>query len=172
MAMDDRYGRSDFPRQERYQDFDHRDRGRYQDNMAMDRRDSSRGMGSDRDGQVSHNKRQHVKFETDYARLESDCLILYCSTSQTETDTAETTGAEATTNAWTPGERQTEPSGLSRPVPASFAEKRWLFVLAGKEAETGTQGGRWTETDRGKVMTLLLHLAHVSPVAASHQHAV
>lgn len=53
MAMDDgRYGRSDFPRQERYQDFDHRDRGRYQDNMGMDRRDNSRGMGTDRDGQV------------------------------------------------------------------------------------------------------------------------
>lgn len=56
MAMDDRYGRSDFPRQERYQDFDHRDRGRYQDNMGMDRRDNSRGMGTDRDGQVGHLK--------------------------------------------------------------------------------------------------------------------
>lgn len=55
MAMDDRYGRSDFPRQERYQDFDHRDRGRYQD-MGMDRRDNSRGMGTDRDGQVGHLK--------------------------------------------------------------------------------------------------------------------
>lgn len=32
MAMDDRYGRQD-----RYQDFDHRDRGRYQDDMMMDR---------------------------------------------------------------------------------------------------------------------------------------
>ncbi|XP_022049984.1 scaffold attachment factor B1 isoform X1 [Acanthochromis polyacanthus] len=51
MAMDDRYGRSDFGRQERYQDFDHRDRGRYQDDMMMDRRDSARGMGADRDGQ-------------------------------------------------------------------------------------------------------------------------
>lgn len=76
MAMDDRYGRSDFPRQDRYQDFDHRDRGRYQDNMTMDRRDSSRGMGSDRDGQVSHNKQQHVKFDSDYARLMCDCLSL------------------------------------------------------------------------------------------------
>ncbi|XP_011613095.2 scaffold attachment factor B1 isoform X1 [Takifugu rubripes] len=59
MAMDDRYGRSDFPRQERYQDFDHRDRGRYQDNMAMDRRDSSRGMGSDRDGQHFSDRDRH-----------------------------------------------------------------------------------------------------------------
>ncbi|CAJ1060488.1 scaffold attachment factor B1 [Xyrichtys novacula] len=51
MTMDDRYGRSDFNRQDRYQDFDHRDRGRYQDNMMMDRRDSARGIGADRDGQ-------------------------------------------------------------------------------------------------------------------------
>lgn len=48
MAMDDRYGRSDFGR---YQDFDHRERGRYQDDMMMDRRDNTRGMGADRDGQ-------------------------------------------------------------------------------------------------------------------------
>lgn len=52
MAMDDRYTRSDFGRQERYQDFDHRDRGRYQDDLMMDRRDNSRGMGGNRDGQV------------------------------------------------------------------------------------------------------------------------
>ncbi|XP_055364476.1 scaffold attachment factor B1 isoform X2 [Betta splendens] len=51
MTMDDRYGRTDFGRQERYQDFDHRDRARYQDDMMMDRRDNARGMGSDRDGQ-------------------------------------------------------------------------------------------------------------------------
>ncbi|KAF7657984.1 hypothetical protein LDENG_00019760 [Lucifuga dentata] len=51
MAMDDRYGRSDMGRQDRYQDFDHRDRGRYQDDMMMDRRDNSRGIGGDRDGQ-------------------------------------------------------------------------------------------------------------------------
>ncbi|XP_044055883.1 scaffold attachment factor B1 isoform X2 [Siniperca chuatsi] len=51
MAIDDRYGRSDFGRQERYQDFDHRDRSRYQDDMVMDRRDSARGIGGDRDGQ-------------------------------------------------------------------------------------------------------------------------
>ncbi|XP_028260089.1 scaffold attachment factor B1 isoform X2 [Parambassis ranga] len=50
MAMDERYGRSDFGRQDRYQDFDHRDRGRYQDDMMMDRRDN-RGMGADREGQ-------------------------------------------------------------------------------------------------------------------------
>ncbi|XP_035997141.1 scaffold attachment factor B1 isoform X3 [Fundulus heteroclitus] len=31
MAMDDRFGRSDMGRQDRYQDFDHRDRGRFQD---------------------------------------------------------------------------------------------------------------------------------------------
>lgn len=52
MAMDDRYGRSDFARQERYQDFDHRDRGRYQEDMMMERRDNARGIGADRDGQV------------------------------------------------------------------------------------------------------------------------
>lgn len=50
--MDDRYGRSDFGRQERYQDIDHRDRGRYQGDMLMDRRDNARGIGADRDGQV------------------------------------------------------------------------------------------------------------------------
>ncbi|XP_058494388.1 scaffold attachment factor B1 isoform X2 [Solea solea] len=51
MAMDDRYSRSDFGRQERYQDFDHRDRSRYQDDGMIDRRDSTRGIGADRDGQ-------------------------------------------------------------------------------------------------------------------------
>lgn len=55
MAMDDRYGRSDLGRQDRYQDFDHRDRSRNQDDMIMDRRDSSRGIGGDRDGQVRGN---------------------------------------------------------------------------------------------------------------------
>uniref|UniRef100_A0A663N354 Scaffold attachment factor B1-like n=1 Tax=Athene cunicularia TaxID=194338 RepID=A0A663N354_ATHCN len=48
MAMDDRY-HSEFSRQDRFHDFDHRDRGRYQDH-CMDRRDSSRGI-PDRDGQ-------------------------------------------------------------------------------------------------------------------------
>lgn len=55
MAMDDRYSRSDFNRQDRYQDFDHRDRSRFQDNMGMDRRDNAR-MGADRDGQVRDGK--------------------------------------------------------------------------------------------------------------------
>uniref|UniRef100_A0A8C6YS50 Scaffold attachment factor B1-like n=1 Tax=Nothoprocta perdicaria TaxID=30464 RepID=A0A8C6YS50_NOTPE len=48
MAMDDRY-HSEFSRQDRFHDFDHRDRGRYQDH-SLDRRDGSRGM-PDRDGQ-------------------------------------------------------------------------------------------------------------------------
>ncbi|KGL73824.1 Scaffold attachment factor B1, partial [Tinamus guttatus] len=48
MAMDDRY-HSEFSRQERFHDFDHRDRGRYQDH-SLDRRDGSRGI-PDRDGQ-------------------------------------------------------------------------------------------------------------------------
>ncbi|CAL8308083.1 unnamed protein product [Lota lota] len=49
--MDERYNRSDVNRPERYQDFDHRDRSRYQDNGMMDRRDNSRAVGGDRDGQ-------------------------------------------------------------------------------------------------------------------------
>nr|XP_056701573.1 scaffold attachment factor B1 [Euleptes europaea] len=49
MAMDDRH-RSDFSRQDRFHDFDHRDRGRYQDH-SLDRREGSRGMMGDRDGQ-------------------------------------------------------------------------------------------------------------------------
>ncbi|KAM6310783.1 scaffold attachment factor B2-like isoform 2-T2 [Podargus strigoides] len=48
LAMDDRY-HSEFSRQDRFHDFDHRDRGRYQDH-CLDRRDSSRGI-PDRDGQ-------------------------------------------------------------------------------------------------------------------------
>lgn len=53
MALDDRYSRSDFNRQERYQDFDHREgRGRYQDDLMMDRRDNTRSVAADRDGQV------------------------------------------------------------------------------------------------------------------------
>ncbi|XP_064898269.1 scaffold attachment factor B2 isoform X2 [Columba livia] len=48
MAMDDRY-HSEFSRQDRFHDFDHRDRGRYQDH-CLDRRDGSRGI-PDRDGQ-------------------------------------------------------------------------------------------------------------------------
>ncbi|XP_010005772.1 PREDICTED: scaffold attachment factor B1-like isoform X3 [Chaetura pelagica] len=49
MAMSDRY-HSDFGRQDRFHDFDHRDRGRYQDH-SIDRRDGSRTMMGDRDGQ-------------------------------------------------------------------------------------------------------------------------
>ncbi|KAM6466175.1 scaffold attachment factor B1-like isoform 1-T1 [Liasis olivaceus] len=49
MAMDDRH-RSDFSRQDRFHDFDHRDRGRYQDH-PLDRREGSRGMMGDRDRQ-------------------------------------------------------------------------------------------------------------------------
>ncbi|XP_030365579.1 scaffold attachment factor B1-like isoform X3 [Strigops habroptila] len=48
MALDDRY-HSEFSRQDRFHDFDHRDRGRYQDH-CLDRRDGSRGI-PDRDGQ-------------------------------------------------------------------------------------------------------------------------
>ncbi|NWI89755.1 SAFB1 factor, partial [Pitta sordida] len=48
MAMDERY-HSEFSRQERFHDFDHRDRGRYQDH-CLDRRDCTRGI-PDRDGQ-------------------------------------------------------------------------------------------------------------------------
>ncbi|XP_059575503.1 scaffold attachment factor B1 isoform X1 [Alligator mississippiensis] len=48
MAMDDRY-HSDFSRQERFHDFDHRERGRYQDH-SIDRREGSRGI-PDRDSQ-------------------------------------------------------------------------------------------------------------------------
>ncbi|KAM9832405.1 scaffold attachment factor B1 [Neosynchiropus ocellatus] len=58
MNLDDRYGRSDFSRQDRYQDFDHRDRGRFQDDMMMDRRDGGRDSShfsdrSDRHGRDS-----------------------------------------------------------------------------------------------------------------------
>ncbi|XP_019406216.1 PREDICTED: scaffold attachment factor B1-like [Crocodylus porosus] len=49
MAMNDRY-HSDFSRQDRFHDFDHRDRGRYQDH-SIDRREGSRTMMGDRDGQ-------------------------------------------------------------------------------------------------------------------------
>ncbi|XP_032083489.1 scaffold attachment factor B1-like isoform X2 [Thamnophis elegans] len=47
MAMDDRH-RSDFGRQERFHDFDHRERGRYQGH-PLDRREGSRGMMGDRE---------------------------------------------------------------------------------------------------------------------------
>ncbi|XP_052558682.1 scaffold attachment factor B1-like isoform X4 [Tympanuchus pallidicinctus] len=48
VVLDDRY-HSEFVRQDRFHDFDHRDRGRYQDH-SLDRREGSRGI-PDRDGQ-------------------------------------------------------------------------------------------------------------------------
>uniref|UniRef100_A0A8C1SQV4 Scaffold attachment factor B n=1 Tax=Cyprinus carpio TaxID=7962 RepID=A0A8C1SQV4_CYPCA len=57
MAMDDRYGRQD-----RYQDFDHRDRGRYQDDMMMDRRG---GMQGDRDNQHFSDRDRHGRDNRD-----------------------------------------------------------------------------------------------------------
>ncbi|NWT54757.1 SAFB1 factor, partial [Erythrocercus mccallii] len=48
LALEDRY-HSDFGRQDRFHDFDHRERGRYQDH-CLDRRDCARGI-PDRDGQ-------------------------------------------------------------------------------------------------------------------------
>ncbi|XP_003421705.2 scaffold attachment factor B1 isoform X1 [Loxodonta africana] len=48
-ALDDRY-HSDFSRQERFHDFDHRDRGRYPDH-SVDRREGSRSMMGEREGQ-------------------------------------------------------------------------------------------------------------------------
>ncbi|XP_016131568.1 scaffold attachment factor B1 isoform X3 [Sinocyclocheilus grahami] len=59
MNMDDRYGRSDLGRQDRYQDFDHRDRSRSQDDMMMDRRDNRGGMQGDRDNQHFSNRERH-----------------------------------------------------------------------------------------------------------------
>ncbi|XP_041316521.1 scaffold attachment factor B1-like [Pyrgilauda ruficollis] len=53
LALEDRY-HSDFGRQDRFHDFDHRDRGRYQEH-CLDRRDCTRGI-PDRDGQVCCNK--------------------------------------------------------------------------------------------------------------------
>ncbi|KAJ7993146.1 hypothetical protein DPEC_G00269400 [Dallia pectoralis] len=50
IGLDDRYGgRSDFGRTDRFHDIDHRDRGRYQDVSVLDRRDTSRTVGADRD---------------------------------------------------------------------------------------------------------------------------
>uniref|UniRef100_A0A4X2MEP9 Scaffold attachment factor B2 n=2 Tax=Vombatus ursinus TaxID=29139 RepID=A0A4X2MEP9_VOMUR len=48
-ALDDRY-RSEFSRQDRFHDFDHRDRSRYQDH-SVDRREGSRSVMGERDGQ-------------------------------------------------------------------------------------------------------------------------
>ncbi|XP_028856366.1 scaffold attachment factor B1 isoform X2 [Denticeps clupeoides] len=65
MHMDDRYGRSDFGRQDRYQDFDHRDRGRFQDDMLMDRREPGRNMVGDRDGQHFSDRDRHGRDSRD-----------------------------------------------------------------------------------------------------------
>uniref|UniRef100_A0A452TXF9 Scaffold attachment factor B2 n=1 Tax=Ursus maritimus TaxID=29073 RepID=A0A452TXF9_URSMA len=52
VAMEDRY-RPDFPRPDhRFHDFDHRERGQYQDHVP-DRREGSRSVMGERDGQVS-----------------------------------------------------------------------------------------------------------------------
>ncbi|XP_056678466.1 scaffold attachment factor B2 isoform X1 [Monodelphis domestica] len=48
-ALDDRY-RSEFSRQDRFHDFDHRERSRYQDH-SVDRREGSRSVMGERDGQ-------------------------------------------------------------------------------------------------------------------------
>ncbi|XP_006896436.1 PREDICTED: scaffold attachment factor B2 [Elephantulus edwardii] len=57
-ALEDRY-RSDYPRPDhRFHDFDHRDRGPYQDH-SMDRRDGSRSMMGDRDGQHYDDRHGH-----------------------------------------------------------------------------------------------------------------
>ncbi|XP_005989954.1 scaffold attachment factor B1 [Latimeria chalumnae] len=57
VAMDDRYGHgSDFSRQDRFHDLDHRDRSRFQSD-SLDRRDSSRSMMGERDGQHYSDRR-------------------------------------------------------------------------------------------------------------------
>uniref|UniRef100_A0A669QRQ8 Scaffold attachment factor B n=1 Tax=Phasianus colchicus TaxID=9054 RepID=A0A669QRQ8_PHACC len=66
MALDDRY-HSEFVRQDRFHDFDHRDRGRYQDH-SLDRREGSRGI-PDRDGQhypdERHGPERHARESRD-----------------------------------------------------------------------------------------------------------
>ncbi|XP_051550790.1 scaffold attachment factor B2-like [Myxocyprinus asiaticus] len=62
MNMDDRCGRSDFGRQDRFQDFDHRDRSRYQDDMMMDRRG---GLLGDRDNQHFSDRDRHSRDNRD-----------------------------------------------------------------------------------------------------------
>ncbi|XP_051549759.1 scaffold attachment factor B2-like [Myxocyprinus asiaticus] len=63
--MDDRYGRSDFGRQDRYQDFDHRDRSRHQEDMMMDRRDNRGGLSGDRDSQHLSDRDRHGRDNRD-----------------------------------------------------------------------------------------------------------
>ncbi|XP_006903473.1 PREDICTED: scaffold attachment factor B1-like [Elephantulus edwardii] len=53
-ALDDRY-HSDFSRSDRFHDFGHRDRGHYSDH-SVDRREGSRSMMGDRDGQHYPNR--------------------------------------------------------------------------------------------------------------------
>ncbi|XP_073700055.1 scaffold attachment factor B1 [Garra rufa] len=65
MAVDDRFGRSDFGRQDRYQDFDHRDRSRYQDDIMMERRDNRGGMPADRDNQHFSDRDRHGRDNRD-----------------------------------------------------------------------------------------------------------
>ncbi|KAM9461148.1 scaffold attachment factor B1 isoform 2-T2 [Clarias gariepinus] len=66
MPMDDRYGRSDFGRQDRFQDFDHRDRSRFQDDMFMERRDGPRGgMPGDREGPHFSDRDRHNRDSRD-----------------------------------------------------------------------------------------------------------
>ncbi|KAL2089815.1 hypothetical protein ACEWY4_014503 [Coilia grayii] len=67
MAMDERYRGSDFNRQDRYQDFDHRERGgRYQDDVLMDRRDNNpRNMVGARDGQHFSDRDRHGRDSRD-----------------------------------------------------------------------------------------------------------
>ncbi|KAF0887273.1 SAFB2 factor, partial [Crocuta crocuta] len=58
VALEDRY-RPDFPRPDhRFHDFDHRDRGQYQDHVA-DRREGSRSVMGERDGQHYDERHGH-----------------------------------------------------------------------------------------------------------------
>ncbi|XP_051979952.1 scaffold attachment factor B2-like [Xyrauchen texanus] len=65
LNMDDRYGRSDFGRQDRYQDFDHRDRSRHQDDMMVDRRENRGGLSGDRDSQHLSDRDRHGRDNRD-----------------------------------------------------------------------------------------------------------
>ncbi|XP_059399966.1 scaffold attachment factor B2-like isoform X2 [Carassius carassius] len=65
MNMDDRCGRSDLGRQDRYQDFDHRDRSRFPDDMMMDRRVNRGGMQGDRDNQHFSDRDRHGRDNRD-----------------------------------------------------------------------------------------------------------
>ncbi|XP_052395275.1 scaffold attachment factor B2 isoform X3 [Carassius gibelio] len=65
MNMDDRCGRSDLGRQDRYQDFDHRDRSRFPDDMMMDRRVNRGGMHGDRINQHFSDRDRHGRDNRD-----------------------------------------------------------------------------------------------------------